>query len=152
MKPKLDWEKIKDENLMRLRGAEDYHDERPRVILKQINCMYCGVPLKDSSTKVEQDHLGACARLYHARDLERIGNSEVKIRSRTAVPLSALVRRRDFPSCGRRATIVPDKTFTGRAVAILDSGRKIKLRDVFEKERIFDIAAVVMAEQANAQK
>ncbi|MBS1793567.1 MAG: hypothetical protein JSS81_06920 [Acidobacteria bacterium] len=135
--PKLDWEKIHDDNLMKQRGVENYNYKKPLEIVLEISCVYCGEKLKNDSRRTELAHLSKCASY-----LSEVKAGHIRNKHGLYQKLTSSNRLRDFtdepnfPYCaiGR---VVRTKTSTGKVTKISSDGKKITLKDDIGSERTF---------------
>lgn len=151
-KPKLDWDAIHEERLMRARGVENYNYKKPLEVINKVNCGFCGKRLKDNAPKTERDHLEKCS-LYRqnvkaGRVKESIKPDQIKERFKDSrgfddfVPLSRYQNFSNFPFC-TLGKVIKTKNFIGKVFEISGGGEKITLVNKVGEKKTFLVKILI---------
>lgn len=134
---KINWSRIQEDALMRRNGVENYNYKKPLVLVKSINCRFCGERLKNVSEKAETEHLAGCRRyLTLVRDGREKNEFGLYRKMKGERNLSSFRNWPDFPFSVLGQILKTPKT-TGKVVSVSDDGKKLTIVNDIGLEHTF---------------
>lgn len=136
--PKLNWQRVHEENLVQTRGSELCINERPtEPHLVSVKCIYCESELKDSGTQELQRHERRCEGYRNACRERMLKNDPYQIR-KNVYSLRDLKALAGFPRSAI-GKLVKTRAFLGAVAAVIDDGKRIQVMNNEGEVRVFQL-------------